>query len=146
MSPHVTLNTVKGVVREFDLLHTEEAEILRELSDQGVIHVRRIKVRREGELINTITLILTFGTPDLPTHIICGYLRVPVNPYIPNPLRCFKCQRFGHHRDTCKKDAICARCGQAGHTDDKACEAPARCVNCKGHHNAYSKECSEWKK
>ncbi len=44
VSTHVTLNSVKGVVREFDLLHTDEAEILIELSDQGVIHVRRIKV------------------------------------------------------------------------------------------------------
>ncbi len=87
-----------------------------------------------------------FGTPDLPKHIICGYLRVPVNPYIPNPMRCFKCHKFGHHRDTCKKDAVCARCGQAGHIDDKAYEALACCVNCKENHNAYSKECSELKK
>ena len=90
VSPHGSLNTVKGVIREFQLLHKEEAEILSELSDQGVTFVRRIKVRRDEELKNTSTLILTLGTPDLPAHVICGYLRVPVDPYIPNPLWCFK--------------------------------------------------------
>ncbi len=37
VTPHVSLNTVKGVIREFDLLYTEEAEILSDLSDQGVV-------------------------------------------------------------------------------------------------------------
>ena len=145
VTPHKTLNSVKGVIREYDLLHCDEKEIFEELSEQGVTCVKRIAVKREGVLRNTVTVILTFGLSVLPSHVICGYLRVPVEQYIPNPLRCFKCQRFGHHINTCKKTKVCARCGKSDH-DDRTCEASACCVNCKGGHSAFSKDCSEWKK
>ena len=47
VSLHASLNTCKGVVRCPDLKGVSEEEILEEMRKQGVIHVRRIKVRRE---------------------------------------------------------------------------------------------------
>ncbi|GFS53294.1 RNA-directed DNA polymerase from mobile element jockey [Trichonephila clavipes] len=44
-----------------------------------------------------------------------SYLRCSVRPYIPNPLRCFQCQRFGHSKPTCRGKPTCARCGAVGH-------------------------------
>jgi len=145
VSPHMRLNSVKGIIRSVQLLETREEEILEELQSQGVIGVRRIKARRGGELQNTAAIILTFGLTVLPTHIKCGWMRLPVDLYVPNPLRCFQCQRFGHHRANCRRKETCARCGTEGH-GDRGCEEPARCINCKGSHSAFSRDCPQWKK
>ena len=145
VSPHNRLNSVKGIIRSVQLLETREEEILEELQSQGITGVRRIKARREGVLQNTAAIILTFGLTVLPTHVKCGWMRLPVDMYIPNPLRCFQCQRFGHHRANCRRKEVCARCGTEGH-GDRGCEEPARCVNCKGNHSAFSRECPQWKK
>ena len=134
--PHRTLNSVRGVIRDREFIKSSEEEILDELASQGVTEVRQIKVRREGVLCTTATVILTFGLHTLPSHVTCGWLRLQVDPYIPNPLRCFHCQRFGHHKNTCSRDEVCARCGTQGHNDTD-CETLARCVNCKGDHSSY---------
>ena len=33
--------------------------------------------------------------------------------YIPNPLQCFNCQRFGHHENSCPElpGSVCEKCG-----------------------------------
>jgi len=107
--------------------------------------VRKITVKRDGNRYNTGTIILTFGLPVLPSSVKCGFLNVKVDTYIPNPLRCFKCQRFGHHKMNCKRDLACARCGEAGH-EDKECKEQPHCVNCDGNHGSFSRDCPSWQK
>ena len=145
VSPHRSLNSKKGVLwcRELDTVSL--TEIKEELASQQVTEVKRISVTRAGKKENTHTYILTFGTPDLPTKIKVGYLSVPIKPYIPNPLRCFRCQRFGHHRDQCKSPEVCGKCGNTDHSKEH-CEVDPACVNCKGKHEASSKNCPSWKK
>ena len=63
--------------------------------------------------------------------------------YIPNPLRCFRCQKFGHNFRTCKGAATCSSCGRVGH-DATGCQNPPKCANCTGAHSASSKECPKW--
>ena len=65
--------------------------------------------------------------------------------YIPNPLRCFKCQKYGHSRTHCKRTALCANCGQDDH-EYEDCTNDSCCVNCKQQHAAFSKDCPQWKK
>ena len=64
-----------------------EENICENLSSQGVASVRRIKVRRNNELVPTNTLILTFNKPLFPQSVKSGYFNIPAVPYIPNPLR-----------------------------------------------------------
>ena len=111
------------------------------LSSQGITSVRRIKVRRNNELLPTNTFILTFDVPILPPSIKAGYLNIPVEPFIQNPLRCFKCERFGHN--TYRGKLICARCGLPDH-DSKTCTKYTICTNLKGNHCSYSRECPRW--
>ncbi|XP_023244043.1 uncharacterized protein LOC111642018 [Centruroides sculpturatus] len=111
VTPHGSLNSSRGVISEVDLMSEEETDNQIGLSDQGVTAVQCISIRRDGKLIPTKHLILTFNKPILPTSITAGYLRCPVCPYIPNPLRCFKCQRFGHSQTSCRGKNICAQCG-----------------------------------
>jgi len=118
-SPHHTLNQSKAVVRCTELRSCLNEKIVEELADQGVIASSNII--KDGNKTNTF--ILTFCTPAVPEDLHIGYISVPVTPYIPNPLRCFKCQRFGHGEKSCNKEAVCARCAETGHSD-KSCERP----------------------
>ncbi|GFW57091.1 RNase H domain-containing protein [Trichonephila clavipes] len=142
--PHANLNSSRGVISESDLYNVPEQEILEGLQDQKVCAVRRITIRRDGQVVNTKHLILTFACPDLPQFITAGYLRCSVRPYIPNPLRCFQCQRFGHSKPTCRGKPTCARCGEVGH-DSGECNGEEKYVNCKGDHPSYSRSCNTWK-
>ncbi|GFX25507.1 putative RNA-directed DNA polymerase from transposon X-element [Trichonephila clavipes] len=92
------------------------------MAEQNVSQVRRITIRRDGQVLKTKHLILTFATPDLPQSVKVAYLHCPVRPYIPNPLRCFQCQRFGHSKTTCRGQPTCARCAEVGH-DSADCKA-----------------------
>ncbi|GFW73127.1 uncharacterized protein TNCV_832461 [Trichonephila clavipes] len=73
ISPHKTMNSCRGVISEHDLLTTPESEILDGFSDQGVIQVRRITVKRDTLIIPTKHIMLTFNSPKLPTTK-AGYL------------------------------------------------------------------------
>ena len=145
VSAHRTLNSSRGIIRCRDLRDCDDEEVLTELKPTGVTAVKHIFATRDGMKTPTNTFIVTFGTPELPSHIKIGYLRVPVERYIPNPLRCFKCQRYGHGKAMCKRTLTCARCGQEGH-DDETCSLPHHCFNCSGDHPAYSRQCPYWKR
>ena len=143
VSPHRNLNSSKGVIRCADLRGVPDAEIKEELKSQGVVEVRRAMFRKGGDLVPTNTFFLTFCTPTLPQSVKVGYLNVRVTLYVPSPLRCFKCQKFGHVRDRCPGEEVCGTCAQAVH--EGPCTNPAQCVNCKGDHASSSRNCPIWK-
>ena len=89
-----------------------EIEIRDELKTQGVVEVHRVTVKKEGKVIPTNTLFLTFNRPDVPKEIVVGYLKVKVELFVPNPLRCFNCNKFGHTSQRCRTTAKCQRCGK----------------------------------
>ena len=145
VSLHGSLNTCKGVVRCPDLKGVSEQEILEEMREQGVVNVRRIKVRRDDALKDTNTFVFTFNTSVLPKQLKVAFLRVSVDPYIPNPLRCYACQVFGHHENKCHREEICANCGESKHSADETDrKRPPKCVNCKEDHPANSRQCQAW--
>ncbi|GFU73590.1 uncharacterized protein TNCV_4751791 [Trichonephila clavipes] len=128
---HATLNYSRGVISAADLYNVTEEKYYENMAEQNVSQVRRITIRRDGQVLKTKHLILTFATPDLPQSVKVAYLHCPVRPYIPNPLRCFQCQRFGHSKTTCRGQPTCACCAEVGH-DSADCKAREKCVNCKG--------------
>ena len=149
--PHTSLNTSKGIIRCPDLSDVSEEEIVMELADQNVIAARRITFFRDSVRRPTNTIVLTFNTAILPKHLKVGYLKVAVDVYVPNPLQCYCCYKFGHHERNCKLNQgehVCRRCGNSNlvHQSDDDCEFGIRCVNCKGEHVATSRSCPVWKK
>lgn len=128
--PHSTLNKSKGVIRSFELMETSsEAEILLGLKEDGYLveEVKQIVSKSRGP---TPTYILTFSTPTLPKTISAGYIHLEVKPYIPAPLRCFACMRFGHITGKCGRiNLACRKCSQEGHKDED-CVNEAFCPNC----------------
>ncbi|XP_064461699.1 uncharacterized protein LOC135371642 [Ornithodoros turicata] len=143
-SYHKTLNTSRGVIAVQELIDVPEEEIFTNLKEQGVTNVRKVKIRKNNEYIITRNVVLTFDKPTIPQTLKVGYLSAEVRPYIPNPLRCFRCNRFGYGADACRGSPCCARCGQTTH-EAKECKETEQCVNCSGEHSAYSRSCAKWK-
>ena len=139
---HKTLNSSKGVVKSHELRNCSEKEIVDNV--KGITHARRIKIRRDGNELMTNTWIMTFDTPKPPTSLKICYLELEVRPFVPNPMRCFNCQRFGHTKLSCKRKMVCPRCGKEGHAEE-GCKANPCCSNCHGEHTAFSKECPIFK-
>lgn len=85
------------------------------------------------------TYIIIFNTPQIPTSIRIGYEINKVEQSIPNPLRCYKSQKFGHHEDVWRGVHICKRCGgrSPDHNQNK-CSKNHNCAKCKQDHPTYA--------
>ena len=108
----------------------------------GALSVRRL-MKREGEgRVPTTTVVFDVGGDQLPEFVYVGCMRKRVKLYIPNPMRCFKCQAFGHTSTRCNATkAKCARCGGAhGYEQCDKIDTPT-CPNCKGPHSAGYRGC-----
>ncbi|XP_030381726.1 uncharacterized protein LOC115629405 [Scaptodrosophila lebanonensis] len=76
-----------------------------------------------------------------------GYEQVTVRPYVPRPLRCQQCLRFGHPTSACKQTfKTCRNCCQEEHTkEDETCNRTKFCINCKNeienNHSPMDKNC-----
>ena len=142
VTPHRSLNSSKGVIRSRDLRDCDEAEVLDALRPEGVTHIKHITSKRGGAVYPTNTFILTFNKP-CPPNVKAAYLSIPVETFVPNPLRYFNCQRFGHGKTNCNRTAICAKCGKEGHQDAE-CRESVHCCNCSGPHPVFSRAFPEW--
>lgn len=146
VTPHNTRNSSRGVIKSRSVQWCDDDELLQGLAPQGVTSLRRITITKEGINQPTNTIILTFQSPQPPSHIKLGYERIKVDIFIPNPLRCNKCQKFGHHHSQCRaKEPVCAICGEnhvSNHTSP--CSNTPKCANCHGAHPTFSKNCPTW--
>lgn len=145
-------NTIKGIVRDKEfffknITETFEGDIFK---SKGILDMRRL-----GKEESRIYLI-TFDNLKIPGEIKFPEFgkRFEVNEYVPPPLKCFKCQKYGHPGKACRSlDTICQRCGENGHqyktyqnnTIVEECNNEIKCFNCKGNHIAGSKECEIYK-
>ena len=142
VEPHPRKNSVRGVMTCAELGGIPDEEIADCLADQGVTEVKRIKKKVDGVLTDTNAFILTFSSAVRPEKIKVGFLKVSVRDYIPDPLRCFKCQRFGHVTDKCENQQRCAKCSSADGHDSRSCTSTqAKCTNCRGEHGAWDRKC-----
>lgn len=137
-------NIVKGVIFAPSLVDMEEEEIINELKECKVVQAKFINkgpTKRRTPLI-----ILTFSTDIIPTELRCGYLNVRVDKYIPPPLRCFKCNGFGHTANACKKEVSCTRCA-GKHLRDECINMDIKCSNCQSNeHGALDRACPVYMK
>ena len=138
------LNQVKGVIFNRKLMSYSEEVLQKELEDQGVTEVKRIKRKERSNLVDTPMLILTFDKERLPDKIMAAWYAMDVRLYQQAPRRCYNCQKFGHLGSNCRsKQPICAKCGQEKlevHTCSRT-----RCANCRESHPATDKNCEFYK-
>ena len=74
-------------------------------------------------------------------------MRHNVSVYIPLPIRCGNCQKYGHRTDQCKRDKPrCPRCTEAH--DYSACTVPdeqIKCSNCGENHSSAYRGCKKYR-
>ncbi|CAL1288688.1 unnamed protein product [Larinioides sclopetarius] len=75
--------------------------------------------------------------------ITTGYFHCRVRPYVQNPLRCYKCQRFGHSKAVCRGSQVCSRCASKEQHPKE--QSDAKCANYSQPHEANSPHCPAWK-
>ncbi|GFU59069.1 uncharacterized protein TNCV_2933651 [Trichonephila clavipes] len=144
VSPHKTLNSCRGVISEPDLLSTPDAEILEGFSDEGVIQVRRITIKRDSNIIPTKHIILTFNKPKLPTTLKAGYLNCKIRHIYRTLCAVSNARGSVTPQTSCRGQLTCSRCASVGHSSTD-CTLEQKCVNCTQSHPSDSKLCQKWK-
>lgn len=96
------------------------------------------RLTRGKEKKDTESVLVEFETTEILKELYIGYFRYPVREYIPKPVRCFNCQKFGHITFIIARinKRRCARCG--GNHEYRLCgkDAPPKCCHCRGEHSA----------
>ena len=88
----------------------------------------------------------------VPDYVLVNFCKYRIRPFEDRPIRCFKCQLFGHTVKNCKSTVEkCDKCG-VNH-NSRGCtldlnkdRVEVRCANCGGNHPAFSKMCESYKK
>ena len=70
-----------------------------------------MKTTKEGVRMDSETVLVEFEGECVPKKVFLGFMSYPVRVYVPKPLRCFNCQRFGHIAKNCKEKRRCATHG-----------------------------------
>ena len=61
-------------------------------------------------------------------------------------LRCFRCQRYGHHISKCPNKETCSKSARQGRDHDSStCSNPLHCINGKAAYSTFSRECPAWR-
>ena len=131
-SAHRTLNSSRGILRDRSqyLSDLDDQEICDELSSQGVIKVQRFISKKSGTPVKLDTFLITFSSPTPPPSLKIGIFGMKVDMFIPNPIRCFKCQKFGHGTKQCRSTVQkCFKCAEDGHQGNE-CDKAVKCANC----------------
>ena len=145
-------NQSRGVIFCRDLKYSSDEEICEELKSQGVTEVKRCKRRGiNGENYDTGLFFMTFDFIQVPSELKIGYEIVEVRVFIPEPLRCFACLKFGHTKKNCRipEEIKCGNCAENVHVDrekGEKCSRQQKCTNCGSHeHGSFEKTCLIYK-
>ena len=135
--------------------HLREYEATNGLDPNSVLKaewIKKVSERKPAQRVATLRVyhknatsantILSKGA------YIMGKSTVPKKPK-KEPIRCLKCQRYGHERRDCKSiHPCCGLCASLHETD--GCTTPkrlAKCANCQGPHPSFDRDCpSFWDK
>lgn len=143
-----------GIIRNFpvdldihDLLNPDFC-----VSSAKVIKAERLNrlVRpKDGSpsfLSPSTTIKVTFQSQVLPPYLVIHSVRSPIVPFIPKPIFCHKCLRYGHRSLGCRSKARCPACGEDHGVMVCVKQDTPECIHCKGDHLTTDfKNCSEYK-
>lgn len=124
---------VSGVISGVPLGVSME-ELKSNINGGKIVGARRLLMNREGNRMESLSVEIRFDGAILPDKVKLGFISYSVRPFVPPPLRCYNCQKYGHVAMVCKAKKRCARCG--GEHDYGKCEgAGPKCCNCGGDHS-----------
>lgn len=97
-----------------------------------VVGIKRLMAKRDGVRVESTSLLLEFKEQRLPERVKIGFVSFNVREYVPPPIRCFRCQRYGQVAAICKGNQRCGKCGgnhEYGHCRD---DEVRKCCNWRG--------------
>ena len=126
-------------------------EIKDETECADVFRLQKKNLTPNDQTTNTSPVVLTFMDSP-PLEVFIGLQRFKTKLFIPNPTRCFKCQRFGHIAQSCRAKARCPRCSEEHDYNNCPLKASAsapdavrlKCPNCGDDHSAAYKGCKSF--
>ena len=134
--------------------------------ETGANEVFRLLKWDEQSQIRTESNNIVLGYEDeAPTRVFLGFKAFKAKTYIPQPIRCLKCQLFGHKASNCKGNSVCPRCSKNHSVEN--CTLPKfrensseenpfpkengqelvlkyKCRNCGGGHSSAFRGCSAY--
>jgi len=128
---------VKGVVYGID----EDEENLTEFAQAiGAVELKKI-----GNPQTSRTTLITFKQGIVLPSVIQAFGRkFKVHEYIPKPMRCHQCQRFGHTKLQCTNRIICPSCSENHLYDSCPNKDIKKCVNCHENHSSAHRGCPKY--
>jgi len=135
----------RGVIRNVNLDILIE-DLISENTEIGLVRAKRISTFAEGKSYPTTTVLLEFEVEELPETVYFGWRDYEVRDYIPRPIRCFRCQAYGHKAVSCPSAVpCCPRCSKKHAFEDcKAQSTEVKCRNCGGPHSAAYRGCPKY--
>ena len=137
-----------GVIGPIDIDVSDEEimSLVKCYSESSTIH----SVKRLNRFNNTntgtkgkepsLSVKINFNGQELPTRVYIGSISFKVRRYNLPPLRCFKCQMFGHMANGCTREERCNIC--SGNHNMRDCTTNiVKCANCGASHSASSRNC-----
>jgi hypothetical protein len=106
----------------------------------------------KNQKIDTTTVIIEFASKTticFPTCIYLGYQKFTIKEFIPQPIRCYNCQMYGHIATNCRGKLKCPCCAQNHKFEDctqREEKENYKCANCNENHSAAYKGCETFKK
>lgn len=116
-------------------------EIKNNLKGGRITNAYRIKIWKDGVKKDSETVVIEFEGDVLPGRVMIGFMCYYVREFVPKPVRCFKCQKFGHVASSCKQKQRCARCGGNHEYGKCGTGVQPKCCNCGGNHSAAFRGC-----
>lgn len=92
------------------------------------------------------TVLIEFEEKEIPKQVYFGFVRYNVREYVAKPMRCYKCQEFGHITKMCKGKQRCARCGGEHEYGKCGVGTKPKCCNCGGEYSVAFLGCEVLKK
>lgn len=148
----VTITLPRSQTREVLFKYTIEVPI--HIKDEEILaktqatELKRILTRKDGNLIPTNSVVLFFKSATSVEDVSFDGTPTEIKPFIPLPIRCDNCQKYGHHKKSCKsRKPTCSHCGDSHKYD--SCQSrirgeQAQCCNCGGGHSSAYKQCPRY--
>ena len=141
----ITRGITHGIPLEMNLLEIKQE--LEEANSMKIEKINRLKKfdKAQQEKIDTESIIIEYSQNiEFPLHMYFGYKRITVKQFIPHPVRCFKCQKYGHISKNCRGTTICPICSNNHTFDNCDNKQNVKCCNCGLKHSAGYKGCEEF--
>lgn len=149
------IGTKQGVFFCDQIVSMKDEEIVKEINldnpDVKVVAVRRLRKKdRNGAWTESGSFVVTMRCETIPEKLKIGYLMKNMRPFIPDPMRCYRCNKLGHMSMRCREksedEKNCINCNEPQHAEvGVKCTKPPKCANCLStEHNSAFRNCPRY--